>query len=130
QEDRATWHRVRTRGDHNNTPLGDGGGIEEGSLMRAARGLRPDFRSIPPHHRAAPPWSTVLRGAGVASVVACLLTTLLSPDAAASNVRVPRTFFGLHDKSMQVYSRVPFGSLRLWDAGVTWRDVETSPGTY
>ncbi len=98
--------------------------------MRAARGLRPDFRSITPHHRAAPPWSTVLRGAGVASVVACLLTTLLSPDAAASNVRVPRTFFGLHDKSMQVYSRVPFGSLRLWDAGVTWRDVETSPGTY
>ena len=43
---------------------------------------------------------------------------------------MPRPFFGLHDKSMQVYSRVPFGSLRLWDAGVTWRDVETSPGTY
>ena len=24
----------------------------------------------------------------------------------------------------------PYGSLRLWDAGVTWQDIETSPGVY
>jgi hypothetical protein len=45
-------------------------------------------------------------------------------------VRVPRAFFGLHDASQQAYGRVPFGSIRLWDAGVTWRDVETAPGRY
>jgi hypothetical protein len=45
-------------------------------------------------------------------------------------VRVPGTFFGLHDASQQAYGRVRFGSIRLWDAGVTWRDIETSPGVY
>jgi hypothetical protein len=46
------------------------------------------------------------------------------------SVHVPRTFFGLHDGSEQAYGHLPFGSLRLWDAGVTWADVETSPGVY
>jgi polysaccharide biosynthesis protein PslG len=45
-------------------------------------------------------------------------------------IRVRRAFFGLHDGSGQAYGRLPFGSLRLWDAGVTWKDVETAPGVY
>jgi hypothetical protein len=45
-------------------------------------------------------------------------------------VRVPRSFFGIHDGSQQAYGRLPFGSLRLWDAQVTWREIETSPGIY
>jgi hypothetical protein len=44
--------------------------------------------------------------------------------------KVSRAFFGIHDASTQAYGRIPFGSLRLWDAGVTWRDIETSAGTY
>jgi hypothetical protein len=46
-------------------------------------------------------------------------------------VRVPTSFFGIHDGSMQAYDNLGgFGSVRLWDAGVQWRQVETSPGYY
>jgi hypothetical protein len=51
-------------------------------------------------------------------------------DRRTHAIRVPRTFFGLHDASQQAYGRVPFGSIRLWDSGVTWRDLETTPGGY
>jgi hypothetical protein len=50
--------------------------------------------------------------------------------AKARRVHVSRPFFGLHDGSTRAYGRVRFGSLRLWDAGVTWEDVETAPGVY
>jgi len=49
------------------------------------------------------------------------------PDRA---VRVGPAFFGLHDGSLAAYGRVGFGSVRLWDTGVTWADIETSPGVY
>jgi hypothetical protein len=45
-------------------------------------------------------------------------------------VRVPRAFFGLHDGSGQAYRHLNFGSIRLWDAGVTWSQIETSPGVF
>jgi hypothetical protein len=98
--------------------------------MRATRDLRTDrlaASSLPRPPRRRP---LGLRGAGIACAVAGLLTTLLSAEAAASTVHVPRHFFGLHDKSMQVYSRLSFGALRLWDAKVSWREIETSPGAY
>jgi hypothetical protein len=102
--------------------------------MRTARGLRPCFLtltlSLSPQRLRSPCWATALRAAGIVSAVAALLTALLSAEAAASTVRVPRQFFGLHDKSGQVYSQLAFGSLRLWDANVTWREIETSPGIY
>ncbi len=50
--------------------------------------------------------------------------------SASTSVRVPPAFFGMHDASQQAYGRLPFGSLRLWDAFVTWKDIETSPGVY
>ncbi|MDX6357709.1 MAG: polysaccharide biosynthesis protein PslG, partial [Nocardioidaceae bacterium] len=45
-------------------------------------------------------------------------------------VRVPSAYFGIHDGSLQSYGRASFGSIRLWDVGVTWRDIETAPGVY
>jgi hypothetical protein len=45
-------------------------------------------------------------------------------------VRVSRAYFGLHDASGQAYRHLNFGSLRLWDAGVSWSNVETSRGVY
>jgi hypothetical protein len=51
-------------------------------------------------------------------------------DRHAQVIRVPRAFFGLHDGSQQAYGRVAFGSIRLWDAQVTWREVETAPGVF
>lgn len=53
-----------------------------------------------------------------------------SPSRAAQGIRVPAAFFGLHDGSMRSYDHLSFGSVRLWDAGVTWKDVETAPGVY
>ena len=45
-------------------------------------------------------------------------------------IHVPKVFFGMHDSSLQAYGRISFGSVRLWDAGVSWKDVETAPGVY
>jgi hypothetical protein len=69
----------------------------------------------------------------VATVAA--LSLLGSPCASASTrhptgIRVPRVFFGLHDGSLASYGHLTVGSVRLWDAGVSWRDVETAPGVY
>jgi hypothetical protein len=47
-----------------------------------------------------------------------------------SSRQVPRSFFGIHDASQHAYGRIPFGAIRLWDAGVTWQDIEVSPGVY
>lgn len=47
-----------------------------------------------------------------------------------TSIRVSPRFFGIHDGSGLAYGRVDFGSIRLWDAQVTWADLETSPGVY
>jgi polysaccharide biosynthesis protein PslG len=93
-----------------------------------------------------PPGTRTLASAVVGALLAGLMSGLASPTAAATattsahhgsdtvyrhhSVRVPRSFFGLHDGSMKAYHHLPFGSLRLWDAHVTWRDIETAPGVY
>ena len=74
------------------------------------------------------PSTTVLRrpppdGRLWSGSVPALAALVVQGPAAHSRARhppLPRAFFGLHDKSMQVYSHLPFGSLRLWDAKVTW----------
>ena len=41
------------------------------------------------------------------------------------------TFFGSHDHDpVASWPDGPVGSLRAWDAGVTWREIETTPGQY
>ena len=60
---------------------------------------------------------------------------MLPPDARTSHRSAASTsrpdFFGIHDAlDLESYGRLDFGSIRLWDAGVTWRDIETSPGVY
>jgi hypothetical protein len=52
------------------------------------------------------------------------------PANATTRVHVSSRFFGIHDGSGEAYGRVDFGSIRLWDAQVTWQDIETSPGVY
>jgi polysaccharide biosynthesis protein PslG len=41
-------------------------------------------------------------------------------------------FFGMHDSQPvgATWPSAPIGSLRVWDAGVAWNQVETTPGTY
>ena len=53
-------------------------------------------------------------------------TPTLAPPAGA----VTADFFGMHDHEPGSWPDAPVGSLRVWDAGVTWRDVEVSPGVY
>ena len=86
--------------------------------------------------------------AGALALLATLLVSFTSPSSAVGGttsrgdrhptdvvyrhyrIHVPQSFYGIHDGSMDAYGRIPFGSVRLWDAGVTWRYLETSPGVY
>jgi hypothetical protein len=56
----------------------------------------------------------------VASVVA-----LGCAPASATDVRVHPTLFGVHEASEYSFETIHEGSVRLWDVGVQWRDVET-----
>lgn len=92
-----------------------------------------------------------MASAAATALLGGLLSGLVTPTAASSatvagtqsaqhdgrdtvyrhrSVRVPRAFFGLHDGSGHAYDHLRFGSLRLWDAGVSWQAVETAPGYY
>jgi hypothetical protein len=58
-----------------------------------------------------------------------LLVPAASP-ASAMSVRVDHRLFGLHDGSMTSLKSSGVGSLRLWDVGVTWREIQsTDPAT-
>jgi hypothetical protein len=43
---------------------------------------------------------------------------------------VPDRFYGLHDPDATSWPGTDLGSLRLWDSGTTWRDLETAPGRF
>jgi hypothetical protein len=54
------------------------------------------------------------------------------PSTIASASPLPSSFFGMADMSNSVshFPTVPFGALRLWDASVSWSDIEASQGAY
>jgi hypothetical protein len=68
----------------------------------------------------------------LAAVVAGTLAVVLVPaaPAGAKSYTVDKRFFGVHDNDPTSWPAVSPGSVRLWDAGVTWREIETSPGVY
>jgi hypothetical protein len=45
-------------------------------------------------------------------------------------VKVTPRLFGVHDYSLASLSHRGVGAIRLWDAGVTWKDLEPAPGVY
>jgi polysaccharide biosynthesis protein PslG len=55
-----------------------------------------------------------------------------SPTPTAVPGGLGSEFFGLHDSQPvgDSWPPVPVGSLRVWDAGVAWNQVEKTPGTY
>jgi hypothetical protein len=74
-------------------------------------------------------------GPVLASLLAITCISALAAPATArgyapARIHVSPDFFGIHDGSGLAYDHLSFGSLRLWDAGVAWKDIETSPGTY
>jgi hypothetical protein len=69
----------------------------------------------------------------VPAVSAGLLAATLPAGAAAARPTVPAPLFGQHVAS--IASGAPaglarVGAIRLWDAGVTWREVEVADNTY
>ena len=38
--------------------------------------------------------------------------------------------FGMTDFDPSTFPQAPVGAVRLWDSGVTWREIETSPGVF
>jgi polysaccharide biosynthesis protein PslG len=64
--------------------------------------------------------------------VTTALLVLPGPAAAAATPahRVPDLFFGLHDPDATSWPGIDVGSLRLWDSGTTWRDLERAPGRF
>ena len=70
---------------------------------------------------------TLLATALTGAVVATLAP---ATPAAAVSVTVDKRFFGIHDTDTTSWPAVPVGSVRLWDAGVSWRDIEVAPGVY
>lgn len=72
-------------------------------------------------------WRTLLVG-----LLATLLAAAVLPasPATAKKVRIDPRIFGVHDSRLSSFATGTVGSVRLWDAGVTWRDIETSPGAY
>lgn len=79
---------------------------------------------------ASSTWFTrlaLIPGLAVAMVLASL--TLASP-AQARTIR--SDFFGMHDTQIANGSvpTVKLGSVRLWDSGTSWREIETAPAVY
>jgi hypothetical protein len=72
----------------------------------------------------------------VVAAVASVAVLVWSTDASQAAIRRPRgiqvppAFYGMHDVSMRAYRHLHLGSVRLWDAGVTWKDIETFPGVF
>ena len=57
-----------------------------------------------------------------------------TPTPTVDPVSIPATISGLHISGIQdgdwPDDNVPFGSVRLWDSGTSWSQIETAPGQY
>ncbi len=77
------------------------------------------------------PARTMLRRL-LAVLAAVALGTMLVPatSASAASPRITAPFFGMHDGDPVSWPTSPVGSIRLWDSGVTWKQIETQPGVF
>lgn len=75
----------------------------------------------------------VVAGRAAGRGVETRVTPLPYAIAPAASAPVGRAFFGVHmhrsDRGTS-WPAVPFGSWRLWDANVTWADLEPKPGAW
>ena len=59
-----------------------------------------------------------------------LAVTLLPAGPADAAQRVTRPFFGMTDSDLTSFPASRPGAVRLWDSGVSWREIERSPGVF
>ncbi len=65
----------------------------------------------------------------VVGLTATLMLLACTP-ATATDVRVRHGLFGMHDASGLSADRLRPGSVRLWDTGTQWQQIETTRGHY
>jgi Cellulase (glycosyl hydrolase family 5) len=73
-----------------------------------------------------------------AVATACFLSLLTAVSGATSTITtptsaIPATFFGMSENGVAAWSPWPaasFGTLRMWDTGSRWDQIETSAGHY
>jgi hypothetical protein len=67
-----------------------------------------------------------------ALVMAVATAAALPAGSAAASARrhVNRSFFGVHDSQPSSWPTAPVGAVRLWDSGVSWREIETADGVF
>lgn len=65
-------------------------------------------------------------------LAAGLFLSLLTFAAPAEAKRVDPAFFGMHDTRISggTLTTLPIGSVRLWDTGTAWRDIEKRKGRF
>jgi hypothetical protein len=75
---------------------------------------------------------TLLGAALAGGLVATVLTVAPAGQVSAATAVAPidKRLFGIHDSDPTSWPGSTPGSLRLWDSGVAWRDIETAPGVY
>jgi polysaccharide biosynthesis protein PslG len=92
------------------------------------------------------PWQTdrmrirnlnLIAAAVAAALVIPLTTTaqaapIKNPSKNLENTVIDDSLFGLHvkDEQLGVWPTIKFGSLRLWDNGTAWANIETSRGVF
>jgi polysaccharide biosynthesis protein PslG len=77
---------------------------------------------------------TPLLGLAVAAL-AVALAAPAGPAEAAKAPRITSEFFGVHHQGLHAdgpigWPQAPVGSVRLWDNGVSWREIEVAPGVF
>jgi hypothetical protein len=70
----------------------------------------------------------VTLGATVPTASATLPVERTQHRSTVYKVRVPHSFYGVHDRYLSSLSHASTGSIRLWDSGTTWADIEPTPG--
>jgi hypothetical protein len=72
------------------------------------------------------------RRVGVLTALLATLALVACMPASATNVRVRHALFGMHDgtNGTSSLSQIHVGSVRLWDVGVQWREIEQTKRHY
>lgn len=70
------------------------------------------------------------RAVALAIALGLVLTTLPLEPSLAAGQRVDRRLFGMTDADPVSWPKAKIGAVRLWDSGVTWRQIETRPGVF
>jgi hypothetical protein len=70
------------------------------------------------------------RALALALTLGLAVTLLPAQPSSAAVQRTGNRFFGMTDNDPTSWPDAKVGSIRLWDTGVTWRQIETSPGVF